>query len=301
MPAPRQAEGLVVAGYDGSPASQRALAWAAGVSHALGAALKIVHAVRLLPSRQGYAVRPLSPPLETVAETLVGAPSMWAGKPLARSRVRAVHAFGGAAQELVDASMTADLVVLGTRGRGRARSALIGSVSSAVAAHAYCPVVVLHELGRLERGALHAVPVPGPGREVVCAVTSGGDQGHAARVERVVAAAAMVADGCAAPLRIVTVVPRPARGSPGNVGGAGSAEEQEFPYAVDALRACHPDLDVGVQTLHGDPVVTLARTTRAAGLLVVGAPHQGGVGAVLAGTPAYRIVHDATCPVMLVH
>lgn len=294
MPAPRQSEGLVVAGYDGSPASQRALAWAAGVSHALGAALKIVHAVRLVPSRQGYAVRPLSPPLETVAETLVGAPSMWAGRPLARSRVRAVHAFGGAAHELVDASMTADLVVLGTRGRGRARSALVGSVSAAVAAHAYCPVVVLHELGRLDRGALHAVPVPGPGREVVCAVTSGSEQGHAARVERVVAAAALVADGCGAPLRLVTVVPRRPRGS------SGSAEES-FPYAVDALRACHPDLDVALQTLHGDPVVMLARTTRAAGLLVIGAPHQGGVGPVLAGTPAYRIVHDATCPVMLVH
>jgi len=292
MPAP--AEGLVVAGYDGSPASQRALAWAAGVSHSLGDALKIVHAVRLVPSRKGYAVRPLSPSLETVAETLVGAPSMWAGRALARSRVRAVHAFGGPAEELVDASMSADLIVLGTRGRGRARSALIGSVSSAVAAHAYCPVVVLHELGTHERGALHGVPVPGPRREVVCAVTAAGDDAHTARVERIVSAAATVANGCSAPLRLVTVLPG------ADVQSGKGAAAQAVPYAVDTLTARHPGLDVTVQTLHGDPVATLARSSRAAGLLVVGAPHQGGVGAVLAGTPAYRIIHDATCPVMLV-
>ncbi|MEW1955258.1 universal stress protein [Terrabacter sp. NPDC080008] len=293
MATPRPAGGLVVAGYDGSPASQRALAWAAAVTHALGDALKIVHAVRLVPSRQGYAVRPLSPSLETVAETLVGAPSMWAGRPLARSRVRAVHAFGGPAEELVDASMTADLVVLGTRGHGRARSALMGSVSSAVAAHAYCPVVVLHERERHESSAVHEVPVPGPGREVVCALTPGDDEEHTARIERIVSSAATVASGCSAPLRLVTV--RPATGAPKTPGTKGVS------YAVGSLAVRHPGLRVTVETLHGDPVVTLARSTRAAGLLVIGAPHEGGVGAVLAGSPAHRIVHDASCPVMLVH
>lgn len=295
MAASRPTEGLVVAGYDGSPASQRALGWAAAVSHALGDALKIVHAVRLVPSREGYAVRPLAPPLETVAETLVGAPSMWAGRPLARSRVRAVHAFGGPAEELVDASMTADLIVLGTRGQGRARSALIGSVSSAVAAHAYCPVVVLHDLGPHDRQAPHEVPVPGPEREVVCAVTPGDDDGHAARVERIVSAAATVAEACSAPLRLVTVASKTAAAL------AKDPPAQAFPYAVDALSARHPGLEVVTETLEGDPVATLARTGRSAGLLVIGAPHEGGVAAVLAGAPAYRIVHDATCPVMLVH
>lgn len=299
----RSADGLVVVGYDGSAASQRALVWAAAVSRALGDELRIIHAVELvlLPGRRSHALRPLSPSLEMVAETMVGGPSTWPGKPLARSRVRAVHAFGGPAGELVDASMTADLVVLGTRGRGRARSALIGSVSSAVAARAYCPVVVLHDLAHPARGARRDVAVPGPGCEVVCAVTPAADSAHEGRVERLVSAAARVAVGCAAPLRLVTVLPSTASGPSGRSGRAGRAGPRPVPYDTDGLVRCHSGLEVTSQTLLGDPVEALTRTSRDAGLLVIGAPHTGGVAAVLAGTPAYRIIHDATCPVMLVH
>lgn len=291
----KSADGLVVVGYDGSPASQRALVWAAEVSRALGDSLKIIHAVELdlVPSRRGYALRPLNPSLEMVAETMVGGPSTWPGTPLARSRVRAVHAFGGPAGELVDASMTADLLVLGTRGRGRARSALIGSVSSAVAARAYCPVVVLHDLGHSAHGAQREVQVqvPGPEREVVCAVTPGAGSDHADRAERIVSAAARLAAGCSAPLRLVTV-----RTSSANVLEPGADS-----YSTDDLAISHPGLSVSTQTLVGDPVEMLTQTSRDCGLLVIGAPHAGGMAAVLAGTPAYRIIHDATCPVMLVH
>src|SRR5215216_4792890 len=52
---------------------------------------------------------------------------------------------GGAAEEVIDLSeeLETGLIVLGSRGRGGIRRALIGSVSDSVVRHAHCPVLVV--------------------------------------------------------------------------------------------------------------------------------------------------------------
>ena len=50
---------------------------------------------------------------------------------------------GGTTEQLLDLSAEADMIVLGSRGRGGFKSMVLGSVTMAVAAHAYCPVVVV--------------------------------------------------------------------------------------------------------------------------------------------------------------
>src|SRR5215213_2482524 len=63
------------------------------------------------------------------------------GGTVAQSHLR----MGGAAEEVIDLSeeLKTGLIVLGSRGRGRIRRALMGSVSDSVVRHAHCPVLVV--------------------------------------------------------------------------------------------------------------------------------------------------------------
>jgi nucleotide-binding universal stress UspA family protein len=57
--------------------------------------------------------------------------------------VEAIVPDGDPGTTLVEASQQADLLAVGSRGHGRLRSALLGSVSHHVMRHAVCPVVIL--------------------------------------------------------------------------------------------------------------------------------------------------------------
>src|SRR5699024_11648616 len=79
----------------------------------------------------------------------------------------------GAPAALVELSEEAALLVVGNRGRGRLRGALLGSVAFEVAAHATCPVCVV-------RGALR--PLPSMERPIVVGV-DGSEGSHQAMDE----------------------------------------------------------------------------------------------------------------------
>lgn len=56
---------------------------------------------------------------------------------------------GRAAEEIVELAeeLGAGLIVMGSRGHGRLRRALLGSVTDAVVRHAHCPVTIVREVG----------------------------------------------------------------------------------------------------------------------------------------------------------
>ncbi|HTQ94963.1 MAG TPA: universal stress protein [Streptosporangiaceae bacterium] len=55
--------------------------------------------------------------------------------------VKAVHGFP--VEELINAAKDADMIVLGSRGAGGFTRLMMGSVSSQVAQHAHCPVLIV--------------------------------------------------------------------------------------------------------------------------------------------------------------
>jgi nucleotide-binding universal stress UspA family protein len=135
----------VVVGVDGSPPSQRALAWAAEHARRQRLPLVAVYAWYLPPAGYGlYA--PCPNPVEFAADaqrflerqvTRIDTSGL-----ITPVECRTVGERPAAA--LLRAGATASIVVVGARGHGRIANLALGSVSDQVSHHATCPVVVVH-------------------------------------------------------------------------------------------------------------------------------------------------------------
>jgi nucleotide-binding universal stress UspA family protein len=136
-------ERRVVVGVDGSEPSRHALQWAQFMAHALGAAIDAVMVWEITAAMAAAGwVDDWNPEKETaeqlrttLAEVLGSAPPV---------PVRPMIRRGSAAHELIQASQGAQLLIVGSRGHGGFSGLLLGSVSSAAAQHAHCPIMIIH-------------------------------------------------------------------------------------------------------------------------------------------------------------
>ena len=295
----------IVVGYDGSPGSRLALEWAAETARLQGKHLTIVHSVNVaaVPAYPAMDLSQLEPTLAHAAKTLVDDGAVRAAERLDAAQVETQYWLGSPAAQLVDASKEADLVVVGSRGRGRILAGLLGSTSYAVAAHARCPVVVVR--GPVDPSDEPTMPPrPGRGHDVVVGVD---DSDSAARA---VDAAAEVAEREGATLHIVRVAhsasmeawtyAEVAKGGTEETHALRDHAEQSVTRAANRARARHPKVLVTTEVLYGDPGQSLADLGSNAGLVVVGSRGHGGFTGMLLGSVSHRLIHDATCPVMIV-
>jgi nucleotide-binding universal stress UspA family protein len=134
----------VVVGVDGSPVSEPAVAFAYEAAATRGGQLVAVHTWRapfVDPLRVAEALD-FDAIEADEREVLAGQLAGWTMK-YPNVRVQGVVLHDRAANALVDHSRSAQLVVVGSRGRGGFTGLLLGSVSHAVLHRAHCPVAVV--------------------------------------------------------------------------------------------------------------------------------------------------------------
>jgi len=133
--------GLVVVGVDGSEHGRRALRWALEEAKLRHLGCLVVHAWHYSSAAANpYLGMPI-PEVESAAREVLE-------QELALTKGCGVAVEGRlvemtAADALVEASDGAELLIVGSRGRGGFAAAVLGSVSTACVRHAKCPVVVV--------------------------------------------------------------------------------------------------------------------------------------------------------------
>lgn len=143
--APRHASdddsfGRIVVGVDGSEPAQEALRWAADEARRRHASVEVIHAWHQ-PVASAVGFIGDDDPYQQAAQQLLDA----ALEGVDATGIDAIDrklVTGNAAGALVRAARRADLVVVGSRGRG-GLAGMLGSVSQQVAHHSPCPIVII--------------------------------------------------------------------------------------------------------------------------------------------------------------
>jgi nucleotide-binding universal stress UspA family protein len=138
----------ILVATDGSREAQLAVTTAADLAKSTDSELHGVHVGEMPlvyhPERHAYRAgyeeheKEAHQLLEAQVERIEGA-----GAKVAQAHLR----MGRADEEIVELAQSIDagLIVMGSRGHGRLRRALVGSVSESVVRHAHCPVTIVRE------------------------------------------------------------------------------------------------------------------------------------------------------------
>ena len=271
-------QGKIVVGVDGSEASSHALQWAARQASAERRGLTLVHTVRVVTpahldgstvavSAQGSLQREGRAVLEDArSEVARSAPG-----------VEVTHVLGVAdpCDLLVWMSEAATMIVVGSRGRGPLRSAVLGSVGVALVRHAQCPVVVVRpgNVGKVRNGivvGVDALPESGPVLEFAFGEASLRDL----------------------PLTVVHSVVH--SGEDTESGRLALAE------AMAGMAEKYPDVTVTTHLTQGPALDELVRVGERMDLVVVGTHQAAGIERVRHPSVAVAVVEHSSCPVAVV-
>jgi len=193
-----------------------------------------------------------------------------------------------AGQALVGLSDRAEMIVVGSRGRGHLLSLVLGSVSEDVAGLAACPVVVVRPQHEARPRAGVLVGTDGASDSVTVLATAF----HEAWLR-------------AAPLTVVhtlwdAVPPQPPRHAARTVEGAAVAVRRSLASTVAPLAERYPDVRVAIELGRGLPPESLLAAAADQDLVVVGHHQRHGFDRLTHGSVALAVLEHATTPVVIV-
>ncbi len=283
----------IVVGIDGSPASTAALSWAVHDAILRNVPLTLVHAIAptvatglgtAMPSgvarwQKEQGRRVLGDGVRMVEQI--------AGDRL-RARVDRELLFSGAVAGLVDVSRHAGMIVAGCRGRGALRNRLLGSVSSGLVHHAYCPVAVVHDSDP---------PLPDTSQLPVLVGVDGSPTSEAATAvafdeaaRRGVGLVALHA------WSDVDISEFPGLDWPTTRMDA----EEVLAERLAGWQEVHPDVPVRRLVVRDDPARRLVEESDSAQLVVVGSHGRGGFTGMLLGSVSAAVMQSVRMPVLIV-
>ncbi|GGO03258.1 universal stress protein [Microbispora rosea subsp. aerata] len=278
--------GPIIVGTDGSPAATAAVRWAADDAARRGCPLRFVSVV----DHWAYGIPKLptsgGDPLTSHAERALHAAEAVARERQPDVKISTEIIEGIPARVLRDKAREAVEIVLGSRGLGGFAGIVIGSVSTHVAGHALCPVVVVRP------------GWSGDGEGIVVGVDDSPE------CEPALAYAFEQAGAYGHELRAVHAWQLPAH-----------PLAPEITYDVEEVREAHrrvarekvarsrgrcPEVQVREEIVYGHPVDALVQASRGASLLVVGSHGRGALGSAMLGSVSRGVLHHAECPVAVV-
>lgn len=285
----------VVVGIDGSARAYAAVSWAAREAQRHGCALHIVSALGdLNPHENGIrlpqsyfadrdrAVHAHLDEAVAIARTTRTATSS--------TEITSSVLDGPARPALLEASKSARMVVVGSRGLGQITAALAGSVAVALAAHAQSPVVVI-------RG--HAGQTSGTG-DVVVGVdgTENSLPALAAAFEEAsLRATGLVAVHTWSPFTLPRAFDDQLDLPWDEVE---AAEQAVLAESLAGWSERYPETSVTRTVVRGRSAAELRERAADAELLVVGSQGRGGFAGMLIGSTSTALLHTAECPLMIV-
>jgi nucleotide-binding universal stress UspA family protein len=201
--------------------------------------------------------------------------------------VRKINEIGSPAQIILDSAdhVSADLVVVGARGRGRLSEVVLGSVSHRVLMHGSRPTLIA-------KGSAHPI------HHVLVAVEGRDD------ADRITQWLTHHRFATPVELCVYNAVLPGELDSPYDPLGAKAWWEAAERYAEELVHSTAAKLldsryTVSTKVAVGNPAAALTEQAKKADLVVVASHGRKGISRFLMGSVSHAVVHHATCPVLV--